>query len=155
MGGDFLVPAYLNAFSASVAALKSLGIPVGQLCELLESFNGVPGRGEVLQVDDTWVVRDRNPGVSSHSVEFLVNILEEYYHSEDIGLVVEPISPRVCQKLNLDDLSLIEQVHDSVTGAYLMGSIDRVVDGFQAIDELGDVTGDHEVMLHCTKEGYL
>lgn len=153
--GDFLVPAYLRPFSAAISALKALGIPPPQLCQTLSDFTGVPGRGELLQRGDTWVVRDRNPGVSTHSVEFLLGILEEHYQAKDIGLVVEPVSIRVCEKLDLTEMGTINEVHDSVTGAYLLNHGDRDVEGFRSIDDLSEILDDHGIVLHCTKEGYL
>lgn len=153
--GEFLVPAYLRPFSAAISALKSLGIPPPQLCEVLSDFNGVPGRGEVLQERDTWIVRDRNPGVSVHSVEYLLGILEEYYEAKDIGLVIEPVSIRVCEKLDLTELGTINEVHDSVTGAYLLDHSGKEVEGFRNIQDLSEILDDHGILLHCTKEGYL
>jgi hypothetical protein len=155
--GDFLVPIYLKPMAAALIGLKSCGIAMPLLCESLNDFRGVPGRGEIYRENETWIVRDRNPGVSAHSVEYELSILEDYYNATDIGLVIEPVSRKVCEKLSLQDMDTIFEVHDSVTGAYLLNpqGAESEVKNFTTIDDISDIRGRHPIILWCTKEGYI
>lgn len=155
--GDFLVPIYLRPMAAALAGLKSCGIPMPQLCEALNDFKGVPGRGEIWKENGTWIIRDQNPGVSAYSVEYGLSILEDYYDAKDIGLVIEPVSRKVCEKLSLQDMDTIFEVHDSVTGAYLLNTREgeQEMKNFTTIDNISDIMGKHSIILWCTKEGYV
>lgn len=155
LNGNYLVPIYLRPMAAALAALKSIGIPMPQLCSTLQTFQGVPNRGEIWAEEGRWIIRDRNPGVSAHSIEYQLSMLEEYYGAEDIGLVVEPVSQRVCEPLRLGDLETIFEVHDSVTGAYLLNHGGEEVENFTPIDDINEVKGKHHLLLWCTKEGFL
>lgn len=155
--GNFLVPIYLRPMAAALTGLKSCGMPMPQLCEALKNFNGVPGRGEVYREGETWIVKDHNPGVSGHSIEFETSVLEDFYGAEDIGLVIEPTSKQVREELDLKEMDLIFDVHDSVKGAYLLDpeGTDKEVKNFHSIKDIGEVLDKHPIILWCTKEGFL
>ncbi|NYT12063.1 MAG: coenzyme F430 synthase [Methanomassiliicoccales archaeon] len=155
--GNFLVPIYLRPMAAALAGLKSCGIPMPQLCEALKDFPGVPGRGEVYKEGETWIIKDHNPGVSGHSIEFEISILEKFYGVDDVGLVIEPTAKRVRERLDLKEMDLIFDVHDSIKGAYLLNpeGKEKEVKNFTSIQDIGEVMDRHPIILWCTKGGFI
>ncbi len=123
----------------------------------LETFKGVPGRGEVTRERGAFLIRERNPGVSAASIEWNINVLERYYGQEDMGVALDPVNIKVCEKLDLQDVSDVLDRHPSVKGKYIinMPGLDRSSTGFLRIDGFMDVRGKHQVLMCCIKEGYL
>jgi UDP-N-acetylmuramoylalanine-D-glutamate ligase len=158
LSGNFVVPAYLPAFSAAATVAVDLGFSLKEITESLAVFEGVPGRGEIRKEGALWVIRDRNPGVSANSVRFLIECLKGYYQLKRIAVVVEPVSKRVCEKLDLRALEKVIIDHrDCISDACLLGdSYDDMLHGdvFRVIGSIAEVGKDSEVVLWCTKEGF-
>lgn len=155
--GSYLAPSYTTAFASALAASAGLGIDMKAAVASLESFKGVPGRGEVTRERGAFVIRERNPGVSAASIEWNVKVLERYYGQDDIGVALDPVNIKVCEKLDLQDVSDFLNGHPSVKGKYIinMPGLDRSSTGFLRLDGFMDVRGKHQVLMCCIKEGYL
>jgi len=151
--GDYLVPAYRTVFGAAAAAAFSLGTSAEAIARTLSSFNGARGRGEVSVEEGRILVRDRNPGVSAASIEWELQCLDTY-DCRDVGVAIEPVSIKVCEKLDLAAVRSAIEKHAAVTGLYLMPPGGER-DGFVAVDSIDEVRERHQVTLWCTKEGYL
>lgn len=149
---------YVTALEAAATACISFGIDPEEVVKGLASFRGVPGRAEVERIDDWYLVRDRNPGVSARSIEWLLRLLQDRYGIKDIGLVVDPVNTKVCDKLDMDDIMKVAHAHPSVKKVYLYKRETAgkgTVEGVERIEGIYDVWARHKVVLWCTKEGYL
>lgn len=154
--GGYLIPAYLTALNASLGAISASGTSMHAAINSLKTFRGVPGRGEVHKEDDCWVIRDRNPGVSAASLDWLLRVLEDSYGINDIGVVIDPVSPKVCEKLDLEQMSSAMDHYRSVCGRYLLGSdMKERRMGFRNIRNVSEIKRNHKALLWCTKEGYV
>ena len=151
--GGYLAPAYRTAFGAAAAAALSMGVTVEDIASALGSFEGANGRGEVTVEGENVLVRDRNPGVSASSIEWNLECLDAY-GCRDIGVAIEPVSLRVCEKLDLLAVRSAVEEHPAVTGLYILPP-GGGCEGFTAIGSIDEVKERHEVMLWCTKEGYI
>lgn len=151
--GSYLVPAYRTAFGAAAAAAWSLGASVEAIAGTLGSFEGAKGRGEVSGEGGNILVRDRNPGVSAASIAWNLQCLDAY-GCRDIGVAIEPVSLKVCEKLDLAAVRSVANEHSAVTDLYIMPPGGER-DGFSAIGSIDEVRKRHQVTLWCTKEGYL
>lgn len=151
--GGYLVPAYRTAFGAAAAAAWSLGASAGDIARTLGSFEGAKGRGEVSVEGGNVLVRDRNPGVSAASIAWNLQCLDAY-GCRDIGVAIEPVSRKVCDKLDLAAVRSVADEHSAVTGLYIMPPGGER-EGFKAIDSIDEARERHQVTLWCTKEGYL
>jgi len=152
----YLAPCYETAFGAAAAVARCLGVPLDAVASTISSFRGAPGRGEVHVIDGRVVVRDHNPGVSAGSIAWNARALDAY-GCQDVGAVIDPVNVKVCEKLELTAVRAALQASPAVKGSYLLpppgwtgGS-----DGFQAIKDVREAMENHEVVLWCTKEGYL
>ncbi len=150
---SYLVPAYRTAFGAAAAAAWSLGASAESIARTLSSFEGAKGRGEVSTEGERVLVRDRNPGVSGTSIKWNLQCLDDYGCS-DIGVAIEPISRKVCEKLDLAEVRSVVDEHPAVTGLYMMPPGGER-EGFEPADAIDQVRKQHAVTLWCTKEGYL
>ena len=150
---SYLVPAYRTAFGAAAAAAWSLGASAESIARTLSSFEGAKGRGEVSTEGERVLVRDRNPGVSATSIRWNLQCLYDYGCS-DIGVAIEPISRKVCEKLDLAAVRSVVDEHPAVTGLYMMPPGGER-EGFEPVDAIDQVRKQHAVTLWCTKEGYL
>jgi len=154
--GTFLAASYTTAISSALAAASSLGVGLEEATASLSKFKGVPGRGELIREAGCYAIRERNPGVSAGSIDWNIKVLEEVYGQDDIGLVLDPVSQKVCEKLDLDDVNRALASRPSVKGRYIinMPGINRNAD-FRRIGSFHEVRGKHRLMVYCTKEGYL
>ena len=149
---------YATALEAATAACISFGMDLEDVVHGLRAFRGVPGRAEVERIDDWYLVRDRNPGVSARSIEWLLRLIQDRYGIKDIGLVVDPVNRKICDKLDMDDIMKVARAHPSVKKVYLFereASGKGQTDGVERIGGIYDVWARHKVVLWCTKEGYL
>jgi len=123
----------------------------------LSQFKGVPGRGDVAREGGRFLIRERNPGVSAASIDWNISVLERSYGQQDIGIALDPVSVKVCEKLDISDVHEVLSRHPSVKGQYIinMPGLGREANGFLRIDGPGEVRGKHDVLMHCIKEGYL
>lgn len=156
--GSYLVPSYLPAFSAAVAVAVEAGAELKDSVASLASFTGIPGRGEVSKDGDAWIVRERNPGVTASTIDYTIAILRDYYGFKKMGVVVEPTTRKVCEKL---DIGAFEEVvasrRDCVTGGYLFyRGNDEVRESqvLKRIDSVSNISGRHDAVIWCTKEAF-
>ncbi|MEM0448212.1 MAG: coenzyme F430 synthase [Methanomassiliicoccales archaeon] len=154
MPGDFLGAAYSTALEASFAALMAMNENLDLAMESLEHFHGIPGRGELQARQGGWTIKERNPGVSASSLEYLVSVLERDYGIRDLGVVVDPVSVKVCEKLDLKAIRDALGQHPSVEGLYLSENAPEQHEGFELIASQKDAEYKHEVLLWCMKEGF-
>ncbi len=155
LSGEFLAPSYCLSMSAALAAVKGLGLETEEAAETLNDFKGVPGRGEVLRENGSFLIRDRNPGVSAESVGWQLDVLSDYYGVKNPAVVIDPVNQKVCEKLEMGALEKVVQEHE-IRNAFL---IDRYQakcksDLFRPIHEASQIMSDNKVVLWCTKEGY-
>ena len=152
---SYLVPSYAIAISTALGCAYALGLDMDKAVSSLSSFYGVPGRGEVLKEKGWFRVTDHNPGVSAGSIAWNLKTLENYYSQTDIGVALDPVNAKVCEKLDLTDVNALLSSDECVTGQYLMNMPGFETPGFRRIDGFTDVRGKHNVLMCFTKEGYL
>ncbi len=155
--GTFLAPSYATAFASALAAAGAMGMDMERAVSTLSSFKGVPGRGDVAREGGKFLIRERNPGVSAGSIDWNIGVLEQYYGQEDIGIALDPVNVKVCEKLDISEVHNVLSHHPSVKGQYIinMPGLGREASGYLRIDGPMDVRGKHHVLMHCIKEGYL
>jgi len=155
--GMMLAPSYSTALASGLAAAAAMGIDMSKAVSSLSAFKGVPGRGEVTRERGGFLIRERNPGVSAASIDWNIGILERQYAQEDIGIALDPVNLKVCEKLDITDVHEVLSSHPSVKGQYIinMPGLGREASGYLRIDGPMDVRGKHRVLVHCIKEGYL
>ncbi|NLI73805.1 MAG: coenzyme F430 synthase [Euryarchaeota archaeon] len=151
---NYLASAYSTVFGAAIATAWSMGAPLDSISNALQSFDGVRGRGEVTIKDDHVLVQDRNPGVSATSIDWNLHCLSAYGY-RDIGLVIEPINYKVCQKLDLPAVRSVVDEYSEVNGIYIISSDGSDFEGFKSVRSVEEVTSNHQATLWCIKEGYL
>jgi|ADurb_Met_02_Slu_FD_contig_71_551709_length_3749_multi_6_in_0_out_0_2 hypothetical protein len=155
--GTFLAPSYATALLAGLAAAGAMGLDMEQAVSSLSTFKGVPGRGDVAREGGAFLIRERNPGVSAGSIDWNITVLERNYGQEDIGVALDPVNLKVCEKLVIEDVHKVLSKHPSIKGQYIinMPGLDRQAAGFLRIEGPMDVRKKHKVLVHCIKEGYL
>jgi hypothetical protein len=155
--GTFLAPSYSTALASGLAAAGAMGMDMRSAVGSLASFKGVPGRGDVAREGGRFLIRERNPGVSAGSIDWNVGVLERFYGQQDIGIALDPVSMKVCEKLDINDVHTVLSRHPSVKGQYIinMPGLGREASGYLRIEGPMDVRGKHSVLIHCIKEGYL
>lgn len=155
--GTYLAPSYTTAIASALAAAKALGLEMEMAIDTLASFKGVRGRGEVVKDSNGFLIRERNPGVSAPSIRWNADVLQRSYGQEDIGIVLDPVSIKICEKLDLDEVRETLSHVPAVKGLYVMNmpGLDRSSTGFLRISGPMEVRGRHKVIVQCIKEGYL
>jgi len=98
---------YLEAMELALTVCKLMGIDEGSALNGLSTFKGVPGRGEVLNVDGRTIIRERNPGISSMSVRRTMECLKEYGMLNDAIAILNPINRKVCDKMDADGIAKV------------------------------------------------
>jgi len=153
----YLASAYRLAFACSLAAAQGLGHDPLALAPLLIGFRGARGRGEVTVDAKGELVRERNPGVSAASLDFLIRTLVDEHGCKDIGLVLDPVNRKVCEKLDIDRIKEVCDRFPQVTGRYVLPSgVDiGASHGFEPIERADQARSRHRTVLWATKEGYL
>jgi UDP-N-acetylmuramyl pentapeptide synthase len=153
----YLASAYALPFSCALASAKGLGLDPLRLANRLAEFPGAPGRGQVIRDDLGVVVRERNPGVSANSLEYVLGVLVGDHDCGDIGLVLDPVNRKVCEKLDLNRIAEVLDHFPQVTGRYMLPSGQDLAraNGFQVIRDVEEVRALHPTVLWATKEGYL
>lgn len=153
----FLAPSYSTGLSAAAALAYSAGVKTDDIAKALTGFEGVPGRGEVTRQNRTIVVRERNPGVTARSIDWNLGTLEEYYHADDVAVVVDPLNIKVCEKLDINDIAAVVRLRKSIKAAYVVdrGLKKELPAPLIRISNPEYVLGSHAVTLWCTKEGYI
>ncbi len=154
---SFLPDAYTLAFSCALAAAEGLGSDPLEICPSLSGFPGARGRAEVLVDERGEMVRERNPGVCTASLDFIIDRMVREHGCRDIGLVLDPVNMKVCEKLDLERMAEMCERHPQVTGRYILPSGMREGGSqlFEPVGNVDEVRTRHRTVLWATKEGYL
>jgi len=142
LDGTYLGIQYLEAMDMALEVCDVMDIPADKVMEAISAFKGVPGRGEVHMKGDVRYILERNPGISHMSVERTLKTLKEMDVLEDALVVIDPVSKKVCDKLDRD---LIEDV----VRRYGVKLIVTQGDGTEPEIPVGIKT-----VIRMTKEGY-
>lgn len=128
---------YLGAMDMALEVVHQMGIDRDVVLGALESFKGVPGRGEIIREGDRVTVRERNPGISALSVERTMQCLDEMDALHDAMIVLDPVSRKVCDKMDADGIRAIaERYHVPITVTNGDGSRPEVPSGVRLLIEL-------------------
>lgn len=95
---------YLNAMDLALEVCSKMGIPRQHVLESLQSFRGVPGRGEIRKEDGRTVILERNPGISRLSVARTLDCLTEMDALDGALVILDPVSRKVCDKMDADGI---------------------------------------------------
>ncbi|MBE6528723.1 MAG: coenzyme F430 synthase [Thermoplasmata archaeon] len=140
--GSFLGLQYIEAIDMALTVCDIMDIPADSVVKALQSFKGVPGRGEVHMKDGITYIIERNPGISHMSVRRTLETLKTMGGLKDALVVIDPVSKKVCDKL---DRSQIEDV----VSEYGVGLIVTPGDGTEP-----DIPAGVRTVIRMTKEGY-
>jgi UDP-N-acetylmuramyl pentapeptide synthase len=156
LSSKFLAPSYLTGLNAAAALAFAAGAEPKFIAEALSSFEGVPGRGEVHKEGEADVIRERNPGVSARSIEWNIRMLEEYYGVKELSLVVDPVTVKVCEKMDLDEIADVVSRSHCLTAAYVIdrGTSKDIPGTMIRVMDKNEIPRSQGVMLWCIKEGY-
>jgi UDP-N-acetylmuramyl pentapeptide synthase len=139
---SYLALQYVNAVECALTVCSQMNVPTEDLIEGLNSFQGVPGRGELCFEDDIWIVTERNPGISHMSIAGTLSCLKEAKVLEGAVAVIDPINRKVCDKLKMNKIS---EVFDSYGVKYFLRK-----DSEEAVS----IPADAKVIIEFIKEGY-
>ncbi|MBO4797290.1 MAG: coenzyme F430 synthase [Candidatus Methanomethylophilaceae archaeon] len=142
LGPGYLSLQYLRAAECACSIAEGLGVPRDKIIGALREFRGVPGRGEIYEKDGIKYVKERNPGISHISVDYTLSCLREMDALEDAVLIIDPVSRKVCDKMDKDLISAVAEKY----GAELIISKG---DGTET-----PVPGYAKTVIMMTKEGY-
>ena len=140
--GDYLSMQYTEAMDMALEVCEAMELPPESVMAALASFSGVPGRGEVKVEGGVLNILDRNPGISHMSVEFLLSRLKPLGVLRDAVLLVDPVSKKVCDKMDKDLIS-------DVAAKY--GVSMEILDNGEIKPEY--IEG-KKTVIHLIKEGY-
>jgi UDP-N-acetylmuramyl pentapeptide synthase len=98
---------YLDTIKAALEACRELGISVEQVVKGLETFKGVPGRGELRRSGEAWEITDRNPGISHLSVAWTLDVLEKMNMIKRTLVILDPVNSKVCEKIDIEQIKNI------------------------------------------------
>lgn len=119
-----------------------MGIPKESVLGSLETFRGVPGRGEVVHEDGLTVIRERNPGISHLSIGRTLSCLDEMGALEDAMIVLDPVSRKVCDKMDR------ERIEETV-GPFGVPMVITEGDGKRP-----EIPSNVRLLIEFIKEGY-
>jgi hypothetical protein len=136
--GTYLHMTYIDSIEAVLEACHEMKVPADQVVLGLETFKGVPGRGEIERTDSGWKITERNPGVSRASVAKILSVLEEMGAIKNTLVTLENIDMTHCERIDSD------QIRVMVEGK---GAEFRLA-GF------GDEPPKKGIILELIKEGY-
>lgn len=142
LDGSYISTGYLGAMDAALEVCHQMGIPRDVVLGSLESFRGVPGRGEIIRDGGRIIIRERNPGISRLSVERTMQCLSEMDALHDAMVLLDPVSRKVCDKM---DAGAISEAVES----YGVPIIVTKGDG-----ERPEIPEDVMVLIELIKEGY-
>ena len=140
--GSYLALQYIEAMDMALEVCDAMDIPADAVLKALSDFEGVPGRGEIRDMEGVRYIVERNPGISHMSVERTLKTLQAMDILDDALVIIDPVSKKVCDKLDRD---LIEEVVKKY-GAQL---IVTPGDGTEPAIPAGVKT-----VVRMTKEGY-
>ncbi len=142
LDGSYISTEYLEAMDAALEVCHQMGVPRDIVLRSLESFKGVPGRGEVIRDGDRVIVRERNPGISCLSVKRTMQCLSEMDALHDAMVLLDPVSRKVCDKM---DAGAITEAVESYGVPIVITKGDR---------ERPAIPDDVRMLIELVKEGY-
>lgn len=142
LDGSYISTEYLEAMDAALEVCHQMGVPRDIVLRSLESFKGVPGRGEIIRDGDRVIVRERNPGISCLSVKRTMQCLSEMDALHDAMVLLDPVSRKVCDKM---DAGAIKEAVES----YGVPIFITKGDG-----ERPAIPDDVRLLIELVKEGY-
>ena len=99
----------------------------------------------------TFIVRERNPGINAGSVEWDLRALIDRYDQKDIGVIMDPVNIKVCQKLDAASILKVLAACPEVKGKYVLRSFGEAkVAGMTPIGSIDEVKDEHDcpTMVH-------
>ena len=111
LDGSYIATEYIGAMDLALEVCHRMGVPRESVLGSLESFRGVPGRGEIIEEDGRKVVRERNPGISHISIGRTLECLEEMGALDGAMVLLDPVSRKVCDKLDRDQIEKVVADH--------------------------------------------
>lgn len=107
LDGSYVSTEYLQAMDAALEICSFMDIPRDIVLRSLETFRGVPGRGEILNENGMTVVRERNPGISHLSVARTMQCLHDMHALDGALVLLDPVSRKVCDKMDADEITRV------------------------------------------------
>jgi len=101
---DYLALQYLRSFDLALEICDAMDVPAEAVIAAMESFPGVPGRGEVSVKDGVRYLKDRNPGISHMSIDYLLSCLKQMDVLGNAVIMMDPVNRKVCDKLDKDEI---------------------------------------------------
>ena len=142
LDGSYISTEYLEAMDAALEVCHQMGVPRDIVLRSLESFKGVPGRGEIIRDGDRVIVRERNPGISCLSVKRTMQCLSEMDALHDAMVLLDPVSRKVCDKMDAGAIT-------EAVGSYGVPIVITKGDG-----ERPAIPDDVRMLIELVKEGY-
>ncbi|MDO5861450.1 MAG: coenzyme F430 synthase [Thermoplasmata archaeon] len=101
---SYVATEYLNAMDLALEVCEAVGVHRHYVLEALQSFKGVPGRGEIRREDGRTVILERNPGISRLSVARTLECLSRMGALDGAVAILDPVSRKVCDKMDADGI---------------------------------------------------
>ncbi|MCL2032886.1 MAG: coenzyme F430 synthase [Methanomassiliicoccaceae archaeon] len=130
---------YIDTIEAVLEACSESEIPAEQVVRGLETFNGVPGRGELKRSEKGWEIMDRNPGISLISVAKTLDTLERMHILKDVLVILDPVNRKVCERTDAEQIREIAEKRGAE---------------FRLACDGGDAPAGKSVIVRLIKEGY-
>lgn len=137
----YLAAQYLKSMDLLLEICEIMDIPIDCVMEGLETFEGVPGRGEI-SFDGMWVLTERNPGISHVSIRNTLECLRGIEALDGAVAIIDPVNRKVCEKLRMEKIS--EVFEEYGVPYFLMADPDEAI----------DIPDGTKLILDFIKEGY-
>lgn len=111
LDGSYISTEYINAMDLALEVCHRMGVPRESVLRSLETFRGVPGRGEILSEGGRTVVRERNPGISHISIGRTLGCLEQMGALDGAMVILDPVSRKVCDKMDKDLIAKVVEAY--------------------------------------------
>ncbi|MCQ2056351.1 MAG: coenzyme F430 synthase [archaeon] len=105
LDSSYLSVQYIPSVDVVLSVCSELHVEIGHVIAGLESFKGVPGRGEISVEGNSIYIMERNPGISHISVKKTLESLKEMNGLNNAFVIVNPVSKKVCDKMRCDLIS--------------------------------------------------
>lgn len=103
----YLHNSYQETFDIGLEVLSRIGLSPDEVIKGLQSFKGVPGRGEIVENEGTTFVIERNPGISADSITHTLRSLSDCTDLSRTTIVIDPVNRKVCDKLDTERIDRI------------------------------------------------
>jgi hypothetical protein len=154
LSGSYLHASYQTAFQAAAAGAWLMNVPLQTIAASMTSFRGVQGRGELRRAGKSWLVTDRNPGISAASIAWQVKAVESQ-GARDIAVLIDPVNRKVCEKLDLKGISAALRPFRTIGEIAVMEyAKDDLPPGMGRAAGPQELLDRHQVVLHFIKEGF-